>query len=220
MLKFAQQLVMMTTLTCCPFNTFEGGTATADTTRDTAQDEWEVVRIPMPSDTISGHRWLTLLRSWDEYLNYPSTENAANVYTNIPQRPFDSTEWPWHSYAVDSISRDLRILAYNAWASDRNAVRLLFGLFEISDGDFSESLCIDLGRLIRIDPQLFLEELHNHMRYSGLLDGLLGNLGDEYVDLVDGHSLERELRVTALRTVDIDSLITLRDSCIAELKSE
>jgi hypothetical protein len=152
---------------------------------------------------------------WENYLELPTPDNAARVqhavYTNPTSRD-------------NRLFEDLLLLEIQVISADREAVRLAFRLFAESDGHYSETLCIMLGRLIRIDPALFLQELEDHRKQiphiDDLLGGLLGNHGDAYVDRFRAREYETERRIKALMTVTDPRLKKLRDKCVAELKGQ
>ena len=67
-----------------------------------------------------------------------------------------------------------------------------------------------LGELIRIDPQVFLEELHAHESHVRSLDGLVAELGPEYIGRQQGRCLELARRIGALEAVESEHLAPLR----------
>jgi hypothetical protein len=117
---------------------------------------------------------------------------------------------------------DVAALSPSAKAGKRESVRKLFSLLEYSDGAVTEDIDIALGATICKRPRLFLEE----MKRSGIatreayLPGLLGNLGEEFVDRYDAQAEELSNRRTALLTVTAPELVLLRDRCIQELDQQ
>ena len=75
-----------------------------------------------------------------------------------------------------------------------------------------------LGTLIRIDPQLFLEELKNAKPEVQRLSPLLANEGAVYVDRMRAQCLENQLRIASLEGVTESSLKNIRNICIEVLK--
>lgn len=195
-------------------------TVVNDSTRNTAQDEWDIVRIPMPSDTISGHRWLELLHKWSEYLRVPSSENAVGVYDAVPKGKLDSIEWKLYEFVADSLYNSAEVLTEKIAVNDRQALRIAF-LFDVRfDGDFSETMDIYIGRIIKTNPLMFLQEAKNHEHLIDRWDALVGNFGPDLVDMEDQQEDECRVRVAALKSVQIDSLKNVRDKCIAELSDQ
>jgi hypothetical protein len=144
---------------------------------------------------------------WEAYLNDPTPKNAASV-----------SEVSYSAGTLDSnpVSEDLDLLEAEVLSGDRYAVRLAFRLLKHSDGHAGEALCITLGRLIRANPRLFLEEL----KVAGSqdrLDALVGNFGVGFVDRPHALSQERRKRIEALKTITSPTLSKVRDACILEL---
>jgi hypothetical protein len=148
---------------------------------------------------------------WESYLELPSPANAAAVqevtYSDPPS--FNPILWD-----------ELLILQTQVFSSDQAAVSLAFRLLARSDGHFSEELCVMLGRLIRIDPALFLQELKSHPEFMVRLDGLLGNHGGAYVDRFAAQRYETERRIEVLMSVTDPGLRHIRDRCVAELRTQ
>lgn len=163
--------------------------------------------------------WQAVKQAFRAYVEYPTSEHAVHVVALLPPKhvaysgspeeqetlAFVQEPWQWGMLERQVISRD------------REAVTLAFRLFTLSDGDFTEMLDILLGSLIRIDPELFLEELFDARSYVSRLDGLLGNEGDVYVDRLSAQCLENRYRVYALSQISTVSLQALRDECIGVL---
>jgi hypothetical protein len=110
-----------------------------------------------------------------------------------------------------------QILERQVISGDVESVRLAFRLFSITDSAYTEELDILLGKLIRINPNLFLRELVANQDLIGTLDGLLGNIGEEYVDRPKAQCLENRLRLKALQSVTDLTLRRKRDECVNEL---
>lgn len=160
--------------------------------------------------------WDKLLRAWEAYLNYPSSDNADKVTALLPDTGHISyIGGKGDESEIDSVWNNLGTLEYQMYASDRSAVRLAFRLYSIADGAFAEELDIILGRLIRINARLFLEELKNNYRLALGLDGLVGNFG--YEQHYGDDNLETTLRIEALKRVTNPKLKSIRDECIKAL---
>ena len=138
----------------------------------------------------------------------PSPDHASLV---------SSAQYSSGAAAPDRLDQDLAILAVQVISADREAVRLAFRLYSESDGHYSETLDIMLGRLIRIDPVLFLQELVASRRVKRL-DSLLGNLGPQFVDRFQAGEYETEERTKALQSVQAPELRRVRDECVLVLQ--
>lgn len=164
--------------------------------------------------------WAKLSKAWEEYLDYPSSENADKVSELLP----DSGHAKYNNdkeaeNAIDSIFSTLSMLERQVYYSDRGAVNLAFHLYSISDGEFGEYLDIILGALIRINARLFLQELLHNRPLVPELDGLVGNFGPGYYVYTDeAERLETSLRIKALKSVQDSSLINIRNECIKQLE--
>jgi hypothetical protein len=146
---------------------------------------------------------------WETYLELPSSDNAARVL---------KTSYTDQASRVDHLFEDLLLLEIQVISMDLEAVRLAFRLLTESDGHYGEMLDIMLGRLIRIDPELFLRELKDSGNKITRLDALVGNTGFPYVDRSRAREYETEKRIEALMTVIDPHLKVIRDKCVSELK--
>ena len=149
--------------------------------------------------------------NWEAYLEHPTSENAALV---------ESAEYTDSISLSKNLYGDLWLLEVQVISRDREAVRLAYRLFEQSDGHYGETLSIILGRLIRIDPVLFLEELRDHRKEVVRLDALLGNHGEPYVDRFSAMQYETEERIRAIESVTNPSVREIHDECLIELRDQ
>ena len=150
---------------------------------------------------------------WEAYVSKPTSENARRVevmaYSSQGSEPGDLRE----------IETDLGILESQIVASDAEAVRLGFRLLGKADGHVGELLSEMLGRLIRINPRLFLKELKAHRSSVPGLGSLVAALGYAFVDRFDAQAYEREARAAALKSVTDPHLRAVRDECLRALAS-
>ncbi len=146
---------------------------------------------------------------WEEYLQRPTSERAVRVQN----RTYSGT-------TVDPTQQeeDLRLLEVQVLSRDPEAIRLAFRFRATADGHIGEILDIMLGRLIRLDAQLFLRETLRAGAASRRLDSLVGSCGPAYVDRSEAQSYERGRRIAALQAVSETALRPLRDKCIAALQ--
>ena len=164
--------------------------------------------------------WDKIGKAWEEYLEYPSKDNCVALYQSLPN---SRSELNYESDANgigDSLFKNLDMLDYQISVGDRDATRIGFKLLTVADGHFGETLDIILGAIIRVDPQMFLEELHNHRHLIVRLDALVGDFGYPFIDRFTADGLETELRIQALQSVQVDSLMEIRNRCIDELDGE
>ena len=110
---------------------------------------------------------------------------------------------------------DVFALSPLARAGDRSAVRQLFELYTRSSGAVTEDIDVILGRVAEAYPVLFLQELLRSPSHSGCSN--VSNTGEEFVDHPEEQRRELQARREALQSVAQSSLVSLRDSCIAQL---
>lgn len=124
---------------------------------------------------------------------------------------------PGESLATES---EVRSLEKAAQAGDRPTIARLFAMR--SDGAVAEELDIVLGSTITNHPRIFLGEMKKSWRVdcSTCLPGLLGNLGDVFVDRFDAQAVELEKRKRSLASISDKELTTLRDACLRVLDDE
>ena len=152
------------------------------------------------------------------YFKNPIPENAKTSYQHLPA--FGHVNYKGDAIedeTLELIKSNLSILEHQVISRDEESVRLAFRLFSISDGDGAEQLDILLGKLIRVDPTLFLKELVANQRLTTRVDGLLGNEGEEYVDNFKAQCKENRRRRKALQSVKDRQLRRKRDECTREL---
>jgi len=162
-------------------------------------------------------QWEQLADALRAYFEYPSSENAKAAYQCLPKSGHANMfGLDIEKETLELFYTNARLLERQVISGDAEAVRLAYRLFSITDSAYTEELDVLLGKLIRINPRLFLSELRENQKLVGL-GGLLGNHGDEYVDLIRAQCLENRLRWKALKSVTDSSLLRKRDECIREL---
>lgn len=114
----------------------------------------------------------------------------------------------------------MQVLEQRVLMKERESVELAFRMRHIADGAFLEDLDIILGKLIRVDPELFLSELQRARVPPRAMDGLVGNLGDAYVDQMERQCKEMRLRRQALNSVLRRSLIQTKGQAITALAAD
>ena len=151
---------------------------------------------------------------WERYLESPTPENASYA---------QKAEYTDKASRDHRLFDDLELLEVQVISGDRAAVRLALRLSRDADGHYAETLDIMLGRLIRIKPTMFLREMKSHLdrdRNPYLLDGILLNYGEAYVDKLEAHHYETKKRIEALMSVTDASLSGIRDHCVSILRKQ
>ncbi|WP_124950084.1 hypothetical protein [Sulfuriferula thiophila] len=149
---------------------------------------------------------------WEQYLDFPSAQNAKQVHSLTYSKGAAS----FGNYN----GGDLQILALQVYAGDRESLRLAIRLKGQSDGGLAEDLTAIVGHVIRIHPQLFLEEIKfAKISITGLEDIVL-NAGLEYADRPEANQYELNMRLEALSRVNEKELQVLRNTSIDAIKRE
>ena len=157
--------------------------------------------------------WISFHEAYEAFTRYPSSENASAARSLLPDTsPVSRRKREWESNAVAFVASNLDILEREVEARNRDAVRLTYRLGVLGEEFVDQTTYMILGKLIRIDPQLFLEELHAHQRQVGSLDGLVSTLGPEYIGREQASCLELARRIGALEAVESEHLAPLRRS--------
>jgi hypothetical protein len=165
--------------------------------------------------------WNDLFNAFKTYLSDPSDKNAERVINFLPKTGHVKFSGSKREFEVfDFIYQNLETVGRQVYAKKKLSTRLAFRLMSISDGAFSEELDIILGRLINIDPLLFLKELKLRENEIVRYDALLGNTGEEFVDRPQDECKELRKRIDSLQSVNDKDLIQIRNRCIKELKKE
>ncbi len=163
-------------------------------------------------------QWKQFSASLRAYFEYPTPKNAKSAYQYLPASGHVRMKGlEIEREVLELFYTNSQILERQVISGDAESVRLAFRLLSITDSAYTEELHILLGKIIRINPKLFLRELVANQNLVGTLDGLLGNLGEEYVDRLKAQCLENRLRQKALQSVTDPSLRPKRDECVNEL---
>jgi len=163
----------------------------------------------------------------DIFLKNPSKENAEIICEFLLGKGKsykDQPEWIGKllQYSIEGDAGEIiryEILAGNLWAA-----KVAYRLIDLSDGHFTEELCRTFGRLIRINPRVFLETIKtnpdtHHIKCSVLFSPFIENeLYDDNLEDMRRH--EYIERIRALMTVDMPELKAIRDRCVAILQAE
>jgi len=176
-----------------------------------------IVFFILTSLTVFGQstKWTDFEKAWDNYLSKPTHDNSVRVYSLLPDKVMGD-DYP-DGGQTGRIFSKIDQLDKLVQQGNRDALRLAFKLFTIADGEYAEGLQIEIGKLVNPNPKLFLQELKNHRHLIVSLDGLVGNLGQDYVDEFEQQTKEKEKRIKSLNKVSDKDLIIVRDECVKEL---
>jgi len=175
--------------------------------------------------------WNKIMKAAEVYSADPSAENTLHLLNALPQGQVpessrgDEFSKVFHYFDGNVLAK----LNRQVLEADRTAVKTWIRLYAIADGAFTEWLNDGMGDLIRVDPQLFLEELSY---YPGLdleqyIDvGYMVCNGHRLFDLTTSETYEAskeaikelELRIKALEKVKDTNLRQLRDVCIKRIR--
>ncbi len=163
----------------------------------------------------------TFREAWQSFRNNPSDQSALVLYRALPANP-DSA----HSFdlsqqkTLQSIYHNFEVIGSQILAGHRNAVKVAFRLLNVSDGDFAESIDITLGRLVKSNPRMFLQELNSYRTPADDFGGILCNLGEDYVDSIAAQIVELKARIKSLQRVPDADLQPMRERCIGILNEQ
>lgn len=163
-------------------------------------------------------KWADFEKAWNNYLSNSTHENSVKAYNLLPDKVMGD-DYP-EGGQTGRIFSNIEQLDKLVQRGDKDALRLAFKLFTIADGEYAEGLQIEIGKLININPSLFLQELKNHRHLIVSLDGLVGNLGQDYVDELELEKIEIEKRIKSLKLITDKDLIIIRDECLTELNRQ
>lgn len=165
--------------------------------------------------------WERLYVAWEGYINYPNADNALRVYRLLPNEQYirhgemtENGKKCWYA-----IANNIEILEHQVISGDRAAVQLAFKFKVIADGAFSESLNIMLGKLIRINPKMFLEELKRHYSLISGINFILRNSSNIYVDRLEAYLYEIQQRIKAIESITDPALEEIKTECLRVLNA-
>lgn len=163
--------------------------------------------------------WKNIIHRWDIYCLKPSSKNAQiinNALTNIK----DTTFTEHQRQALGNMYNKINILAKRISLCDSEAIKMAFLLYPYIDGSFAEEIDIYLGKVIIKNPYLFLKMLSRYENKVKNINGLLGNLGEEYIDNECKSKKEIKLRIKALTRVRDKKYNNIRHKCLEYLKTK
>jgi hypothetical protein len=169
--------------------------------------------------------WLALSRAWQAYRSTASASAAEQAYRLLPLKPLTIGGYG-HSEIVEQFYGSLNWLEPRVMAGDRWSTRIAFRFCALADAAFAEDLFALLGNMIRLQPQLFLEELEANRESVRRLDDIVLSYGvDEYANSSKPHEdylAELRSRLLALDRLKVANqrLRRLRDDCDRLLSDE
>ena len=173
--------------------------------------------------------WKSLNKSWDAYIDYPSSNNLEKISMLLPYLKWEKYYDQLSNilYGGRSLLNDmlkyLWLLEKEAYSGNKWAVTILHKFVPIYNGEKKQDVISILSNLIRINPSLFLEEMSQQMEnidsddfYSILcyLDSVY------YTDKIKAQYREIDLRIKSLESVNKDSLNVVKAKCLEILMKE
>ncbi|MGB8958667.1 MAG: hypothetical protein WCC00_06600 [Candidatus Aminicenantales bacterium] len=167
--------------------------------------------------------WTTVREAFEAYCRLPSADNANTVLAALPDNSsYREGDFEQFAAAFRYIhdGRPFRVLGKLVRKGDRLALRIAFKTMHVSvGGPYDEKWCDLIGRAIRVNPILFLEEFKMSGLERAWLDLISGGYGSADEGYRELSSKEILLRIKALKTVDRSDLSELRDAGITILNS-
>jgi len=178
--------------------------------------------------------WDSLEKAWINFERFPSEKMLEHVYNILPDKQFVNQTRGYVKISgkvMNLIWKDnLYLLKKEIYSSNRNAVKVALRLLILSDGVYTQSLTSILGNLIRINPQLLIEELDSHKQIISdkILSSILMNFGPYYVDILERYILEIRRRMDSIKKVNgnnklVEKCLTIyyeREQLFSELLKE
>lgn len=162
--------------------------------------------------------WALFEKSWDNYIAQPTHENAVEVYKQLPNKLL-TKDFPGERL-VNKMYEGWPHLSKKIVAKNKDAVQIGFKLYAIVDGGFKEDVGADLGKLITLDAELFLQELKRHRQLIQNLSGIVCNYGQEYIDKKELQLEEKDTRMRLLVNVKKPDLEDVKAECLKALMDE
>lgn len=159
-------------------------------------------------------------KKWVQYLNYSSKQNAKNVLETLCELGYkgsnilkksESEYWEWVWDTLPTLEKDV-------FASEPYAVKIAFKLLPISIDTFSGRVIEILENFIRINPEMFLEELKDNR--SEVKFSIFGSKGIEDLGYANLVSLEIKKRINSLKSVKDPELNDIKKEIIDILETE
>lgn len=168
--------------------------------------------------------------SWEEvkelvdlFLNNPTKEYfqmvEENVFSKIDKDAKQFPQW------IETLLRyclwgeeSSWIVEYEMFAGNLYVAKFNYYLLHISDGVYAEDLAENFGKLIRINPKLFLQ-IFKEETTKDYIDSVIGCSIFEETDLYKKYErYDLEKRIEALKSVSDPELKPIRDYCISVLE--
>lgn len=149
---------------------------------------------------------------------HPTDEDGRALLNALPSTAAcDGSDTAIPDLMIDSMY--FQYLSKQAYAGNSYAAEAMFKLSQLvcADAEHSEFMDISIGQLIKPQPALFLALLEKYKRKD--LSGLLGNLGDAFVDKPAEEAQELKLRYVALASVK-SGPNEIQQDALTELKNQ
>ncbi|MBC7363434.1 MAG: hypothetical protein H5U07_02680 [Candidatus Aminicenantes bacterium] len=164
--------------------------------------------------------WDQVRLAFEAFYENPSQKEAERILKVMPEkRGIDSTVEERKAFEIIFDECNYEIFRNEIYSGNKTCLEIAFRLYEFSDGHYAEQLCVTIGILIRINPELFLSGLnkYRHIFEDREIPYPVGVLPSAYVDRFKAQKHEIEKRIEALQKVNIADYIDIRNRCIKQL---
>jgi hypothetical protein len=166
--------------------------------------------------------WIRVRDAFEAYCQLPSVENADRILAVTPDgHGYKEGDFKEFAATIRYIfdGRPFKVLNKLVHKGDRSALRVALRTLYFSLG-CDDMVCILIGKSIRVDPIMFLEEFKASGLERAWLDLIVTGFGWEDEGYPELSDREIRLRLRSLQSVDRPALIDIRDICINRLKRE
>lgn len=176
---------------------------------------------------------------WTSFLIYPSKENIKkvndilsyktinNINIKVLNKKLKSKLYEDTQYTFNNLYNDIWVnidlLAKEAYSGNKIAIKVFFKLYLISECKNKENIVFILGNLIRIKPEIFLEEMKGllnseNKRKDMIFMDILTKYGSYYENNFEYELFETRMRIKSLKSVKNNSLKKIRNKGIEIVK--
>jgi hypothetical protein len=160
--------------------------------------------------------WNKISIAWNDYKENPSEINASILLEFFPKNIIISAdEINVHRPILDNIYNNLDILERRILNGSNMSVEIGLRLFAVADGAFAEELSIIMGLYLNKNIEQFLEIISCYpLLIEPLLESFLVSVRPEFLGDVVAVIRELEYRRNILRSVQKQSLQSLKNKCL------
>lgn len=115
-----------------------------------------------------------IIKYVNAYAKNPTKNNAYKALSVVPEVQSDPVGMIYSDQLIDNLKNRIQ-------KQDPSALKLAIRLINIADGAFALDLYVTIVEIITKNPLFFLEELKN-VKGQQLIEGLLLNMGEPYMD--------------------------------------